>query len=55
MKRSLPVGNGWKACSVVITAGEYIRLSLKRKFGKNRGREALPVEKSAKQNKSRRC
>ena len=25
-------GNGWKACSVVIMAGEYIRLSPKRKF-----------------------
>ena len=36
-------GNGWEACSVVIIAGEYIRLSPKRKFGEQ-PREALPVD-----------
>ena len=42
-KRSLPDGNGWKACSGLIMAGKYIGLSPKRKFGEQ-PREALPVD-----------
>ena len=30
LKRSLPDANGWEACSVLIMAGEYIRLSPKK-------------------------
>ena len=30
MKRSLPDGDGWKACSGLIMAGEYIGLSPKK-------------------------
>ena len=56
-KWSLPDGNGWKACSGLIMAGEYIRLFPKRKFGeqpRERDFAGLLVGKSAKQNKSRR-
>ena len=51
MKRSLPEGSGWKACSGLIMADEYIRLSPKRMFGeqpRERDFAGLLIVKSAK-------
>ena len=50
LKRSLRDGSGWTVCSVEIMAGEYIRLSPKRKFGeqpRERDFVGLLVGKSA--------